>query len=76
MGFRTLDEVIGRVDLLAPKTPPHAKAALDLSAILRDADPSGKKPRRAQARHNDRPETAPPLDETIYQDARPTILSR
>ena len=75
LGFRTLDEVIGRVDLLSAKTPPHAKAALDLSAVLRDADPSGSKPRRSQGRHNDRPEPTLPLDETIYQDAKGTISS-
>ncbi len=75
MGFRTLDEVVGRVDLLSAKTPPHAKAALDLSAVLRDADPDGSKPRRSQMRHNDRPEDAPPLDETVYQDALETIAT-
>ena len=75
LGFRSLDEVIGRVDLLSAKTPPHAKAALDLSAVLRDADPDGSKPRRSQGRHNDRPEPTLPLDETIYQDARETISS-
>ena len=75
LGFRSLDEVIGRVDLLSARTPPHAKAALDLSAVLRDADPDGSKPRRSQKRHNDRPEPALPLDETIYQDARGTISS-
>jgi glutamate synthase domain-containing protein 3 len=75
MGFRTLDEVVGRVDLLSAKTPPHAKAALDLSAVLRDADPDGVKPRRSQMRHNDRPEAAPPLDETVYQDALQAIAT-
>ncbi len=75
LGFRNLDDVIGRVDLLSAKTPPHAKAALDLSAVLRDADPEGSKPRRSQRRHNDRPEAALPLDETIYQDAKETISS-
>ena len=59
MGFRSLDEVVGRVNLLEAKAPPHAKAPLDLSAVLRDADPGGTKPRRSQARHNDRPEVAP-----------------
>ncbi|CAA9587488.1 MAG: Glutamate synthase [NADPH] large chain [uncultured Truepera sp.] len=75
MGFRSLDEVVGRVDLLAAKAPPHAKAELDLSAVLRDADPSGSRARRAQGRRNDRPEEAPPLDETIYGDALQTIAS-
>ena len=70
MGFRTLDEIIGRVDLLSAKTVTLPKAAtLDLSAILYDADPEHKKARHSQMRHNDRPETAPPLDEVVFQDA-------
>ena len=75
MGFRTLDEVVGRVDLLSAKATPQAKATLDLSAVLRDADPDGTKPRRSQTRHNDRPEEAVPLDEIIYQDAVATIAN-
>ena len=75
MGFRTLGEVVGRVDLLSAKTPPHAKAPLDLSAVLRDADPSGERARRAQGRRNDRPETEVPLDETLYRDAEAAISS-
>jgi glutamate synthase domain-containing protein 2/glutamate synthase domain-containing protein 1/glutamate synthase domain-containing protein 3 len=69
MGFRSLDEVIGRVDLLEPKAVELPKVSkLDLSAILRDPDPEGSNPRRSQQRHNDRPETAVPLDETVWQD--------
>jgi glutamate synthase (ferredoxin) len=70
MGFRSLDEIIGRVDLLKPRELALPKAArLDLSAILRDADPSGTRARRSQRRRNDRPEDTPPLDEIIYQEA-------
>ncbi len=74
MGFRSLDEVVGRVDLLKAKSVTLPKpVTLDLSAILRDADPSGDKPRRSQQRSNDRPELDVPLDETVWQDCRPAI---
>ena len=76
MGYRSLDEVIGRVDLLETKEITLPKAKLDLSAILRDADPSGEKPRRSQQRHNDRPEEEVPLDEIIWQDAVSTIQTQ
>ncbi|MEM7738037.1 MAG: glutamate synthase-related protein, partial [Deinococcota bacterium] len=74
MGFRSLDEVIGRVDLLTPKEVNLPKASqLDLTAILRDPDPAGSKPRRSQQRHNNRPEDSVPLDEIIWQDCTETI---
>ena len=74
MGFRSLDEIVGRVDLLSAKTVELPKAAqLDLGAILYDADPERSKVRRSQMRHNDRPETAPPLDEEVYRDVLETL---
>ncbi len=76
MGFRSLDEVVGRVDLLEAKEVSLPKASLDLSAILRDTDPTGEKPRRSQQRHNDRPEEEVPLDEIIWQDAVQTIQTQ
>ena len=68
LGYRSLDEVIGRVDLLEPKPLALPKAPLDLSAVLADPDPSKAQARRSQARHNDRPEESPPLDEIIWRD--------
>jgi len=74
MGFCTLDEVIGRVDLLKPKSVALPKAAtIDLSAILQEPDPGGNKARRSQQRRNDRPETEPPLDEVIWRDAEAAV---
>src|SRR5207253_865210 len=41
MGFRSLDEIVGRADLLAPVRTEHPKAKfLDLTAILKTADTS------------------------------------
>ena len=76
MGFRTLDDVVGRVDLLEEKEVSLPKAQLDLSAILRNPDPEGTKPRRSQQRHNDRPEENVPLDETIWRDTQNTIQTQ
>jgi glutamate synthase (ferredoxin) len=75
LGFRSMDEVIGRVDLLElkpveqfPKT-----ANLDLSVILADPDPSGTKPRRHVQERNDRPDD--PLDDRIWEDAQAAVES-
>jgi glutamate synthase domain-containing protein 2/glutamate synthase domain-containing protein 1/glutamate synthase domain-containing protein 3 len=76
MGFRSLDEVIGQTNLLTSKEVDLPKIShLDLTAILRDPDPAGIKPRRSQQRHNDRPEESVPLDELIWQDCAETINS-
>ncbi|MEJ2288956.1 MAG: glutamate synthase-related protein [Deinococcales bacterium] len=74
LGARSLDEVVGRVDLLAPRPVALAKTVeLDLSAILRDPDPSGTHDRRSRQRHNDRPEAVAPLDERLWQDAEAAL---
>ena len=74
MGCRSLDEIIGRVDLLTPKQVTLAKAArLDLSAVLRDPDPGRTRARRSQQRRNDRPETEALLDDIIVEDCRSAI---
>lgn len=76
MGFRKLDEVIGRVELLEPKDITSSKAStLDLTAILKNPDPTGEKPRRSQQRHNNRPEASLPLDEIVWQDCAEAITS-
>jgi glutamate synthase domain-containing protein 2/glutamate synthase domain-containing protein 3 len=48
LGFRSLDEAVGRVDVLEPRIPSgHAKArCLDFSALLAHPDPLGLAPRR------------------------------
>ncbi len=76
MGYRSLDEIIGRVDLLSQREVELTKGLeLDLSAILQNPDPSGQKPRRSQQRHNDRPEDVISLDEAIWQDAQEAMLA-
>ena len=77
MGFRKLDDVIGRVDLLGPKTIKLPKdSKMDLSSILRDPDESFTKARRSETLHNDRYEEEIALDETVWLDAFESIESK
>jgi glutamate synthase (NADPH/NADH) large chain/glutamate synthase (ferredoxin) len=75
LGFRTIDEMIGRVDRLVQRTiPDHPKAnLLDLRPLLVDVvkdDPSAI--RYATRDRNDGPEDQT-LDEVILQDAKEAI---
>src|SRR5581483_10828378 len=60
LGMRSLDEAVGRVDLLRQT---RTFNGVDLSAVLEDPDPSGTEPRRCMQERNDRPEPEEPLDE-------------
>ncbi|MGH7268763.1 MAG: glutamate synthase large subunit [Candidatus Rokuibacteriota bacterium] len=73
LGYRSLDEVIGRTDLLTPAPRGgHPKAAsLDLTRILTPADPEGTRPRRRVQGRNDRP--GEPFDARLSADARPAL---
>ena len=69
LGARSLDDVIGRVDLLRARDVALPKVArLDLSALLRDPDPQGGAPRRRTLARNHRPERKP-LDAQLVLDA-------
>jgi len=73
LGARSLDEVIGRVDLLRERDVALPKAArIDLQALLRDPDPSGARARRRRQPRNQRPEREP-LDEQLVRDAAPAL---
>ncbi len=69
LGFRTLQEVIGRTDLLEQiQRPGHVKAArLDLQVILADPDPGGTRPRRSVQPRNVRPDE--PFNDILLRDA-------
>ncbi|MFQ5882530.1 MAG: glutamate synthase large subunit [Candidatus Methylomirabilales bacterium] len=69
LGFRKLEEVIGRTDLLEPALPArHPKASrLDLQPILADSDPSRTRPRRSIQPRNDRPEES--FNNILLRDA-------
>ncbi|MBI2368647.1 MAG: glutamate synthase large subunit [Deltaproteobacteria bacterium] len=76
LGFRCLDEIIGRPDLLEPvAVEGHARTALlDFGAVLAQADPTGARPRRRMQARNDR--TDRPLDEELLEAARPALERR
>jgi glutamate synthase domain-containing protein 3 len=66
LGLRSIDEAVGRVDLLRQARRVNG---LDLSAVLADPDPSGRQVRRCIQARNDRPERAEPLDEALLREA-------
>lgn len=73
LGYRSLDEIIGRQGLLAPKIDSNNPRlhSVDLSRILMDPDPKGTRPRFHTKERNDRPDA--PLDDLMLQDARDAI---
>ncbi|HEY6210122.1 MAG TPA: glutamate synthase large subunit [Gemmatimonadales bacterium] len=74
MGFRRLDEIIGRVDLLERVDRPEVPRAqmLDLSPILADPLGSQESPRRRTVERNDRPGVES-LDERILEVLGPRL---
>ncbi len=75
LGARSLNEVIGRPELLASRTDmdsPRVKS-LDLSHLLAQPDAGGMRPKRHTSDRNDRGE--PPLDDELLPLVRPAIDS-
>ena len=74
MGLATLDEAIGRFDLLEAREDRAPVEGLDLARLLADPDPSGRRPRRGPERRGARPERnaseAPTVDERLLQEGR------
>src|SRR6266513_984863 len=75
MGFRALDEIIGRVDLLERVDRPDVPRAqmLDLSLLLADPEPRDA-PRRRSVARNDRPGVES-LDDAILTTLGPCLES-
>ncbi len=73
LGYRALNDVIGRPELLERKDlSDYPKAAmLDLSEILTPAEQTGKQPRYHMQPRNERKDT--PLDDKILKDAQSAI---
>ncbi len=71
MGYKSLDDIIGRTDLIKPKIPTdHFKAKfVDLSPIL--VEPPKDKPIKSIVDRNDPP--SKPFDDEILKDALPAI---
>jgi len=72
LGFRTLADAVGRVDLLRQT---QFVNGVDLSAVLEDPDPSGTQPRRCIQVRNDRPEEDEPLDEGLLREAEAALAN-
>jgi glutamate synthase (NADPH/NADH) large chain/glutamate synthase (ferredoxin) len=72
LGYRRLDEIVGRTDLLEQSEAPNPRAgSIDLGQIIADPDPSGTRPRQRIQERNDRPGV--PLDDTIIADAKSAL---
>ncbi len=78
LGARTLDEVIGRVDLLEQiDDPENPKTRLiNLSGVLHDPDPTGQTERRHTRERNARFGNEGTLDEAIVLEARDVIIGK
>ncbi len=73
LGARSIEEVIGRVELLCPKRLSHPKAKqLDFAFVLHDPDPLRVRPRRNYAARNNRVEDVN-LDARIVADCRDAL---
>jgi len=70
LGFRKVEEIVGRVDLLEqkPVNEPSKALKLDLSPVLTPADPTWTRPRHHIWERNNRKDK--PLDERILRDAK------
>jgi glutamate synthase (NADPH/NADH) large chain/glutamate synthase (ferredoxin) len=73
LGFRSLQEIIGRTDLLeqVQDTANPRANMVDLSAVLAQVDPTGERPRHRVQERNTRPGV--PLDDTILVDVAPAL---
>ena len=76
LGHRSLNDIIGRPELLQPvDLADYPKAdTLDLSEILTPADPTGTQPRYHQQERNDRDGVS--LDDQILVDAKDAIAQK
>nr|MCU0791745.1 glutamate synthase subunit alpha [Opitutaceae bacterium] len=76
LGARTLNDIIGRVDLLEQiDDPANPKSKLvNLSGLLHNPDPSGEMDRYHTRERNERFGNEGSLDEAIVQDARDVLL--
>ncbi|MGE3960651.1 MAG: glutamate synthase large subunit [Dehalococcoidia bacterium] len=76
LGYRSVDEVIGRADLLEQieGDPAHRWHRLDLSRIIKPVDPENREPHKRTVERNDRPDWKR-LDDEILLEAKDNIDS-
>jgi glutamate synthase domain-containing protein 3 len=77
LGLRSLDEAIGRVDLLeqVAAEPGSRGTLVDLKALLAQPDADGSRPHKNVQARNDRPGDKP-LDDQLIRDAAAALESR
>ena len=75
LGFRTIDEMVGRTECLRQKhIPDHPKAnTVDLSRLLKDVVKDDPTAVRYATRDRNDPEHDQPIDDIILQDAEESI---
>ncbi len=78
LGFRKMDDLIGRVDLLEQiDDPENPKTRLvNLSGLLHDPDPTGESPRIHTRSRNERLGFEGGVDQTIIQESKDVISGR
>lgn len=78
LGYRSLDEIIGRTELLEQIDDPEnpKTQTLSLAGLLHDPDPTGELDRIHSRERNDRFGNEGSLDDTILQDAKDVISNR
>jgi glutamate synthase (ferredoxin) len=78
LGARTLNELVGRVDLLEQiEDPANPKSKMiNLAGLLHNPDPSGELDRHHTRERNERFGNEGSLDEAITQEARDVILGK
>lgn len=74
LGYKSLDDIIGRSNLLTPSTRDdiaEIARTVDVRPIIALADPTGSRPIKNNQKRNDRGEV--PLDDRILKDIQPTL---
>lgn len=78
LGFRKMDDLIGRVDLLEQVDDPENPKTrmVNLSGLLHDPDPTGESPRIHTRPRNERLGFEGGLDQTIMQESKDVIAGK
>jgi|HigsolmetaAR202D_1030399.scaffolds.fasta_scaffold00077_46 Glutamate synthase domain 2 len=76
LGLRSIEEAIGRTDLLRPKQVENARDQLDLTELLGAREVVGKRPIRHMGERNPLPPEAETLNEKLLRDASSALNGR
>lgn len=78
LGFRTVDEMVGRTDYLMQLSDPRNEKStrVDFGRLLHAVDPSWEQPRIHTRSRNDRFGNEGNVDDTILQEAKDTIAQK